>query len=655
MCESCPTGTNIPEAADLASPAPGRHYTPPALARRIVKACFDALPVGDGACRVLDPACGDGAFLREAFDELCARRTATHRKNLDARAVSPAELARHREIVRECLFGVDLDAQAVHKLRNELRDRLGADDSETAALVQANLRIGNAITGNDFRQARGRLLFETATEPTQPDAIVADGIDWASSFPGVAAAGGFDVVLGNPPYLREREAKALFEHIARCDLGRRWRQARMDLWYYFAHRGLDLLRPGGLLCLLVNSYWTAAHGASRLIERLRSETDFEEIELLGDVKLFAGVSGRHMVFRVRKHSASDGRIALADHRPACRVVVRSKMPGTRRSVHVANDAHASSHELLIPHADLFDGERLVLSPRDRLTVAAHRCIPLHATHNTRQGIAENPPRINRRLRRRFGDQYPLGAGVFVLTAEELAELRLSDGEQALVRPYYQTASLARYRLPSAPTHALLYLTTTTAPAIEAIPRIAEHLERFRPILEARREVVLGGCGWWHLHWPRVESIFEQPRVLSVQMGRRPQFVYARQPAYVGFSVNVVMSRSADSTAPQVLCGILNSELARNWFERHAKRRGVNLEINGHILKQFPLPERDGAIETQLTALVEDRQQVGDQEGKTLEDEIERLVERLYRLDAAGGNSQAMPHFISEAERTSSTL
>jgi hypothetical protein len=79
------------------------------------------------------------------------------------------------------------------------------------------------------------------------------------------------------------------------------------------------------------------------------------------------------------------------------------------------------------------------------------------------------------------------------------------------------------------------------------------------------------------------------------------------------------------------CGILNSDLALTWFDRHAKRRGINLEINAHLLRQFPLPGRDAAFERAIGKLVRDRQSVGDDapEAVTLEREIEASVRRLY--------------------------
>ena len=108
---------------------------------------------------------------------------------------------------------------------------------------------------------------------------------------------------------------------------------------------------------------------------------------------------------------------------------------------------------------------------------------------------------------------------------------------------------------------MLYLTRHTAPHLSDFPNIAAHLERFRPILELRRETRDGKCAWWHLHWPREEKIFVRPRVLSVQMGERPQFVFAEPPTFVGFSINVILPGKAPGFSLEVLTGILNSDLA----------------------------------------------------------------------------------------------
>jgi hypothetical protein len=148
--------------------------------------------------------------------------------------------------------------------------------------------------------------------------------------------------------------------------------------------------------------------------------------------------------------------------------------------------------------------------------------------------------------------------------------------------------------------------------------------------------------WWHLHWPREARLFEEPRILAVQMSREPRFAYAMSPAYVGFSVNVISTR-ADVTDTglwtlESLLPVLNSSWAVSWFETHGKQRGVNLDITGGTLKQFPLPEITSAVCDELTMLGRRRIHAGTDRGSsssashlsaTVEDQIDRTVDQLF--------------------------
>jgi hypothetical protein len=128
------------------------------------------------------------------------------------------------------------------------------------------------------------------------------------------------------------------------------------------------------------------------------------------------------------------------------------------------------------------------------------------------------------------------------------------------------------------------------------------------------------------------------------MGSRPQFAFCRQPAFVGFSVNLLLPRAQSGCSLEALTGILNSDLANRWFDRHAKRRGVNLEINAHILRQFPVPPRDKKLERRLAELVLARQfAAAEFQHAQLEQEIESLVRALYdRVTAWDGNTSTIP-------------
>ena len=592
----------------------GRFYTPEAIALGMVRACLDAWlcrkpslanRAQDLTCRVLDPACGDGAFLLAIFDELARRREPTCRS-----------AAQRLAIVRDQIFGVDIDPPAVAALRSRLLERIDPPNElapEAASVIAQNIRCGDSLTGPDFS---GPPVHQLGLW-TQESGESSDAVAWPIAFPGAANLGGFDVIVGNPPYVRERNAKELFDRLAVSELSRRWREQRMDLWYYFLHRSLDLLRSGGVLAFIVNSYWMSSRGAARLINRLERETVFEEIQLLNDAPVFESVAGRHMIFRLRKRDAAgDGARDVPDvSRSACTVVAATGPNANRYSV---------------AHDDLFQNGRLVVKPPDADQHLFDGGAPLDHFFETRQGIAENPPCVTRRLCQEFPGRYKLGAGVFVLSAEEIAGLNLLPIERELLRPYFDTRVIRRYSLPDEPTHQILYLTRRTASDLDRFPAILAHLAQYRPILERRREVQLGRCAWWHLHWPRDEQIFLQPKVFSVQMGMRPQFAFCFRPAFVGFSINVLRPGPQPGYALEVLTGILNSDLAFGWFDRHAKRRGVNLEINAHLLRQFPLPSRDERFENLIAKLVGDRQTAPDQDAARERDaEIERLVRELY--------------------------
>ena len=639
----------------------GAVYTPPDIARQMVRACLvpllrersvnDAEPV-----TVLDPACGEGAFLAALLDAFCEwylpQCSAEPCKyaawlQAGAGALELTSAARSR-IAQVHLFGVDIDPLAIRRLHGHLCGAIDGSSLEHAGADQrispANVHCGDALLGDGWEKPSGSprdshaqaissrpVAIEYPAEAEQATIVIgasvpmesqspARPLHWREAFPAVAQRGGFDLIIGNPPYLREKNAKPLFDRIAATELGR-WREPRMDLWYYFVHRSLDLLKPGGMLSFIVNSYWTASSGARKLIDRLQSETMLEEIRLLDAAPVFSGVSGRHMIFRLK----------------------RSRATATSRTVVISPLSAPEVWEL--PHTEVFQHGRLVLAPPDAAPSLFRNCRPLSDFYRTRQGMAENPPRINRRLNQEFGGIYRPGEGVFVLTAGEVELLGLSVEERQLLRPYYETASLGRYRLPTEPTHWVLYLCRKSAPSLANLPAIARHLGRFRPILDRRRETQLGLCAWWHLHWPRDERIFTQPRILSVQMGAVPQFTLAEQPTYAGFSVNMILPKDKGGLELSALTGILNSSLAAAWFERHAKHRGVKLDISAGVLKQFPLPPRHAELEQTLSAAVRERQSLSCEQATrqddrkasriaALETHLDQTVTCLYQSDGS---------------------
>jgi hypothetical protein len=509
--------------------------------------------------------------------------------------------ARPADCVAPVVHGVDRNREAL---------------SETSS--RGDFRWGDALIGPAFG------------EPREPNSdrclsVAPPPLDWSTAFPEVAARGGFDIVLANPPYIRERMAKTMFRELARTPLGAKYSEGRMDLWYYFLHRGLDLAAPGGLLAFLVPSFWLRGSGARKVRARLRDETQIVEVALFERWPIFPEVFGRHLLLLARKRpweSTAVRRLSPVGQPPKFRAskVDECWLPTAWR-------------EETVPVETLFAG------PPDRVGVARHTATVVGEAFDVRQGIAENPPRITKPLAAKFDHAWPIGTGVFVLSESELAGLGLTDAERVFARPYYSTRSLDRYRLPTEPTDWLLYVTKHNVPDILEYPNLARHLARFRPLLEQRREVRRGQLPWWGLHWPREERLFVAPRLLVPQMGAHPRAVYVERPAYTGFSTNVIVTPPASplaETGLRALCGLLNSRAAERWFDHHAKRRGVGYDIGGMTLRNFPWHGADTAEIATLAQLVDERQQLEPNPSGTpphaaeaLEMRIETLVEPWF--------------------------
>lgn len=236
----------------------GSFYTPRALTEPIVKSALErwtrtdtlgdpeAAAVHLGALRVCDPSMGGGAFLLEVLRQLGAALGAARRRA----GVSVDPCVARRVVAERCLFGVDLSPLAVAVAEASLWLLVG--DPAIPIRGIAHLRHGEALLGRGpAAVAEGQLTFS----PSEP-APSATELDWVEAFPAVfSERGGFDLVIGNPPWVAfaGRAAQPLEPAL-------RARYARA----YFAMRGYPTLHgmfversaalaPSGTLALLLPS------------------------------------------------------------------------------------------------------------------------------------------------------------------------------------------------------------------------------------------------------------------------------------------------------------------------------------------------------------------------------------------------------------------
>lgn len=397
---------------------------------------------------------------------------------------------------------------------------------------------------------------------------------------------GFDIVIANPPYLKERDNAAAFVDVGGSPLGLRYHEGKMDLWYYFLHRAIDVAKPGGAITFITSRYWINSAGARKLIGRVKAELSLVECVDIGSLKVFDSVVGHHMV-------------AVYAKTPTIAHVRYRRLQEDVREILSATSESALSNRLLTREEVFGEEGRITLDP-DPLDYSGRP--RLGGFFAVTQGVVQNPDKVSSKMALRYGLR--TGAGVFVVNESELGAMHLSNEERGFVRPFYYDAAIGTYALVDrggSERQYLLYLTKANCPEIDGFPNLMRHLLPFREIMDGRRETVKGSIKWFQLHWPRKPDYFEGEKVVMATMFARPRAAYIDSPAYFGISTNVVVSGARGLSLMQ-LAGVLNGRFARYWFTKHGKQRGTGLDIGVDVLRRLPLPD-PGRIPQELASSV----------------------------------------------------
>jgi type I restriction-modification system DNA methylase subunit len=270
--------------------AGGVYYTPTYIVDYIVKNTVGKLLEGKTPkqavkLRILDPACGSGSFLIAAYQHLLdwhrdryvahdPKKWATGRKPLLYQGLGgewKLTTAERKRILLQNIYGVDIDAQAVETTKLSLLLKVLEGESEQTLTTQLrfyheralpdlgrNIKCGNSLIGPDFYQ-QSEMLFLDEEERYRINVF-----DWNAEFPDIMKAGGFDAVIGNPPYLFSAGQKYADYFSAKFSLT----EYQTDFYVYFLEQALRVLKKRGMLGMIVSDSWLKGKHFSLVREHL---------------------------------------------------------------------------------------------------------------------------------------------------------------------------------------------------------------------------------------------------------------------------------------------------------------------------------------------------------------------------------------------------
>jgi type I restriction-modification system DNA methylase subunit len=307
--------------------AGGVYYTPTYIVDYIVKNTVGKLlerktPRQVPKLRILDPACGSGSFLLGAYQYLLDWHQAwyaNHDPEKHAKGRSPRlyriasplvgegqgegawrlTTAEKKRILLNNIYGVDIDPQAVEVTKLSLLLKvLEGENAETLGKslrlfheralpdLGDNIKCGNSLIGPDFYEGKQLSLLDDEAR------YRINAFDWNAEFSEIMKTGGFDVVIGNPPYIRIQAMKE-WAPIEVEFYKRRYAAAskgNYDIYVVFVERVLQLLNEHGRMGFIMpHKFFQAKYGQS-LRELISSGNHLSEVVHFGDQQVFAGAS-----------------------------------------------------------------------------------------------------------------------------------------------------------------------------------------------------------------------------------------------------------------------------------------------------------------------------------------------------------------------------
>ena len=352
--------------------AGGVYYTPEYIVDYIVENTVGEkikgkTPKEIANIKIVDPACGSGSFLLGAYKYLLNYHIEYYNKIKDRakfKGVKEDVIKENgdltiwikKQILRNNIFGVDIDSNAAEVTKLSLL--MKCLEGESPASIQNNqdlfneralpslednIKCGNSLIGNDFYESQSMLDFDEETQ------YKINCFDWEDEFKNVFACGGFDIVIGNPPYVFIKyvdwadDVKDYFSSnydITNKDNKSKSNQSgKINLYTLFIFRAIKLLKENGLFSFIVPNglLRTTTYDMAR-----KFILDNYHIDLIADLKdgVFKGVTAPTIIFKFSKsHSNDDTKIIDAN----CLVdgfVNESKYHYINQSIFLKNTSYA---------------------------------------------------------------------------------------------------------------------------------------------------------------------------------------------------------------------------------------------------------------------------------------------------------------------------
>ena len=534
------------------------------------------------------------------------------------------------------------DTSHIDELKRIRNNYFGANPEERLSLQAEfnSLQTDMTIKNLDEYKGEASKLYNALSRWKPFSHIPVDWFDADWMF-GVA---NFDIVIANPPYLGEKGHSELFRKIKEDGL-KNYYLGKMDLFYFFFHHGLNLVKNNGIVSFISTNYYPTAAGARKLRKDFYDRCDIKELVNFNELKIFESALGQHNMISILQKGVSNNAKTLVSMCNAKGLATGALLADILD--HTSDKAQYSK----TTRDDLFDGKDLYIRFHDNvngssaiseiLSKIAQEGKPLATYCNVNNGVFAGADSLNLKKRNKYQiENANEGEGIFVLKNEEVENLKLSNEELKLIKPLFKNSDIKRYFTKLDNEINLINLRYTDRPKIDDFPNIKNHLIKFKDLLSDRpRTGTLESAfnnGYWYVMSTSRKLNFDGEKIVFPQRSTLNTFGYNDTVWYAMSDVFFITSKTEFNTLNlKYVLALLNSKLYYIWLYYRGKRKGETLELTGNPVSEIPIRYISDSEQKPFIYLVDEilslKKLNSDADIKHLESQIDQLVYRLYSL------------------------
>ncbi|HEF3118412.1 TPA: Eco57I restriction-modification methylase domain-containing protein [Campylobacter coli] len=455
--------------------------------------------------------------------------------------------------------------------------------------------------------------------------------EWRFEFPEILDDDGnfkgFDLIIGNPPYIKENDNKELFTNTKKL----RTYQGKMDIWYHFVGRGFDILKNNGYLAFIATNNWVTNSGAKKLRNIVLEESQILSLVDFSSFMVFDSASIQTMIMSFQKTKPPKNyEFHFAK--------ITTQTPIYEDALSLLKNEKTQNNEILkinlTPKKFIDKTLNFTKSDYEELFNKIQKYGKFYLEEReVAQGIVYPQENINKKSLEILGNNFYLGQGIQKLTNEEVENLNLLKNEKILLKPIFESDNIQKYFVKRYNYFWVIYTNSSfkNPNSMDDYPNLKKHLDKFQNVITSDNKP-------YGLHRARDEKFFTgSPRIVALRkcVGE-PKFSYVDFDCYVSATFYVIKTQRINV---KYLTAILNSKLVAFWLKHKGKMQGNNYQIDKEPLLNIPIVDtnsKNKKLADELINLVDEilkaKEQDKNANTQELENKINSLVYKLYNLN-----------------------